>query len=373
MKVFMTFLFALIGCQWNHAAANDSAAAIGAGGVQFLKTEGIVMEKEDLFISSDLVKVLYVFKNISDHDITVDIFFPLPPHPDVHGIIQWDSEVISEMKRQESKNHPEHKSLKDSTVPFKNFSVLVDGKSVPFDLVERALQDTKDITDLFTKNQLPLSPLLAACNYPMETQEDNDTCGKRKERYVKLGLLSAEGKALWQKQVHYRWKQTFPKGKSITIEHSYRPARGSFFMVPNPNNSVLNDLIGNLMSYGNWMEKFSPWEVGGMKGNFIKWLKAEFEKSHKNKKTTQDGLIQFYEVSYILTTGANWDGPIRDFTLTLEHPKGGSILARLPFNQDQVKSIGNNRWQVHMKNFKPYNEVNILFAEPYKANLEVTF
>jgi hypothetical protein len=47
------------------ASANDSVAAIGAGGIVFNKTDDIAMETEDLFISEDNIRVAYVFRNTS--------------------------------------------------------------------------------------------------------------------------------------------------------------------------------------------------------------------------------------------------------------------------------------------------------------------
>jgi len=59
--------------------ANDSIATVSAGGITLQKTDGIVMQSEDLYLSLDQVKVHYVFENVSGQDIKTTVAFPLPP------------------------------------------------------------------------------------------------------------------------------------------------------------------------------------------------------------------------------------------------------------------------------------------------------
>jgi hypothetical protein len=327
--------------------ANDSAAATGAGGIHFQKTAGIVMEKEELFISLDQVKVSYIFKNITGKDITVNIFFPLPPQMEISAQTSWDKEVREEM------------GVDQKEIPFENFSVLVNGQKIPFKTEIRALQNGQDITQVFHKNKLPLSPLLATCAYPMAEEAANKACEDRMAQYKNLGLLSASGKPLWQKQTHYHWPQTFPKGQIVKIEHSYRPARGSFFFEVTSERPPMESMLEQLLPRGAWIKQFCPWETLPLKENFIPWLIQQFQNASKSKKTS---ILIFYEVDYILTTGANWEGPIRDFTLTVEYPKGGTLASCWPFNQQDIKVVGDNRIQIHEKNFTPWKDLKILFG-----------
>jgi len=48
------------------AQANDSAAKVSAGGIVLEKTDSVHMRSEDLYVSKDLVKVHYVFENVTD-------------------------------------------------------------------------------------------------------------------------------------------------------------------------------------------------------------------------------------------------------------------------------------------------------------------
>ena len=58
--------------------ANDSTGYVGTGGIEYLKNKNIAMQSEDLFISKKMIKVDYQFKNLSNHDITETVLFPLP-------------------------------------------------------------------------------------------------------------------------------------------------------------------------------------------------------------------------------------------------------------------------------------------------------
>src|SRR5258708_7160835 len=58
--------------------ANDSAAELSIGGLQFVRTNDIAMESEDLRISLDRITVRYQFANTSGKPITLTVAFPLP-------------------------------------------------------------------------------------------------------------------------------------------------------------------------------------------------------------------------------------------------------------------------------------------------------
>ena len=61
--------------------ANDSSAVIGAGGLVLTKSDAIVMQAEDLWISENKIKVAYQFLNTSSQPITTRVAFPLPALP----------------------------------------------------------------------------------------------------------------------------------------------------------------------------------------------------------------------------------------------------------------------------------------------------
>lgn len=58
--------------------ANDSTGYVGVGGVAYIKNPNIAMKSEDLYISKDIIKVAYEFKNLTNKDIRQTVLFPLP-------------------------------------------------------------------------------------------------------------------------------------------------------------------------------------------------------------------------------------------------------------------------------------------------------
>src|SRR6202453_3158905 len=59
-------------------AGDDSAGALGLGGVAFTQSGDIKMPDEDLSISPKNVRIRFVFMNESGHDIDTTVAFPLP-------------------------------------------------------------------------------------------------------------------------------------------------------------------------------------------------------------------------------------------------------------------------------------------------------
>jgi hypothetical protein len=201
----------------------------------------------------------------------------------------------------------------------------------------------------------------------MAEETANQVCAERRKRYQGLGLLSVRGKPLWQKQTHYHWTQTFPKGQDVKIEHSYLPARGSFFFEMNVKRPPMEDLLEQLLSRGAWIEQFCPWQPLPLKENVIPWMIQKFQDASQSK---EHKIMTFYEVDYILTTGTNGEGPIRDFTLTVEYPKGGSLASCWPFDQSAIKVIGENKIQIHQKDFRPEQDLKILFGSLNDTGLQ---
>ncbi len=100
------------------AFANDSTAELGAGGLIYVNTEEIEMRSEDLTIAMEEVRVRYEFANISDHDVSTLVAFPLP---DIKGGIDLMQAVPTE-----------------DPINFLGFQTLVDGAPVAAQVQQRA-------------------------------------------------------------------------------------------------------------------------------------------------------------------------------------------------------------------------------------------
>lgn len=255
-------LLAGVGC---NAQANDSTATLGAGGLVFTKSDSIVMEKEDLSISEDKVRVAYIFRNTSAHDIKTRVAFPVPefsdnPDIDMNG---FGSRLNNPM----------------------NFWVTVDGVRKKF-----------------------------------ETEV--------KKR--------ADGANHLYKITHY-WTQTFPAHQPLAVVHEYDPGTGG--------------------------EASYTMSRSDIKGYCIEpSLQADIKRATdpQHSKNVSSG-----RVDYILTTGANWKGPIGKFRLTV---KKRGINDLVSFCGTGTKKTDPRTFVMEKANFTPKNDLQVLFLHPSVFN-----
>jgi hypothetical protein len=113
------------------ARANDSEAVLSGGVLTLKKSDGIVMESEELTISPDQVDVSYVFRNTTASAISTRVAFPMAPYEYEEGPL--DEEELAEVRKQ-------------SWNDFGNFSVVVDGKPAKFETAIDAKRDAIAVT-----------------------------------------------------------------------------------------------------------------------------------------------------------------------------------------------------------------------------------
>jgi len=107
------------------AHANDSEAVLAGGVLTFKKSDGIVMESEELTISQYKVEVAYVFRNTTPAEISTRVAFPMAPYSNGEGL-------------------PE--ASDPSWRTFGHFSVVVDGKPVRYETTATVDAKTDTVT-----------------------------------------------------------------------------------------------------------------------------------------------------------------------------------------------------------------------------------
>jgi len=103
-----------------------SAAELSIGGLQFVRTNDIAMQSEDLRISLDRVTVRYQFANTSAKPVTLTVAFPLP------DIDLSDAENVA--------------FPSTDPVNFVDFETKIDGVPAKFQIDQRAMVGDKDVT-----------------------------------------------------------------------------------------------------------------------------------------------------------------------------------------------------------------------------------
>ncbi len=318
------------------ASANDSSSAIGLGGLELTQNDAISMDSEDLFISRERVTVKYRFTNRSAKDVETLVSFPLPAIP--YGI----SDYLGDQ------NYPDWNGLE--------FVTLVNGKPAKLTRVDKVEVGGKDVSARLKKLGWPVDYWN---NYEFMEGLIN-LPEKQKAAALKEGLLRRpkdDPKAVepaWQSTTYITRQQIFPAGKTVFVEHSYKPVTGG---------SVGGALIpeyrkGENSGFAQYAGRYC------MDAPFLTAFDRAYLARQQAAKTKGDGYggVPYVEhwLSYVLKSGANWKGPIKDFRLVIDKGKPENLLS---FCGTGVKKIGPTRFEMRKSNFEPDTDLNVLIVE----------
>ncbi|MBL0370800.1 DUF4424 domain-containing protein [Rhizobium sp. KVB221] len=317
------------------ALANDTTAQLATGGLEFTRTDAISMEEEKLYISPKEVRVDYIFRNTGDLPVETYVAFPMP---DIDG----GPESNVDAGDLASDN-------------FLGFSVVQDGVAIKPDLQQRVYSSDIDMTDVVAAAKIPMNPLSeqarkALAKLPQETLDDwqnrglifadvyDDGSGEKKE-YVPL----------WTLKSAYWWKTSFAPGKDIQVAHTYRPSVGgtvaTTFLDEN------NEAKG--ARFDEYKKKYCIDDA------FVRLAK----KSNEAMNANQPSLVENW-ISYVLTTGGNWAGPIKKFTLVIDKGEHDNFVS---FCGEGVKKTGDTTFEMTATDYYPEKDLDILLLVPTGA------
>jgi hypothetical protein len=327
----IAFLAAVIAATMQASSANDSAAEIALGGLVLTPSEEIALESEDLFVSREQVRVSYRFRNTTDRDIDLLIAFPLPDLP-TGGASESDTGITENWL---------------STLAFQT---RVEGKQVKLSYSEAAIFDNQDITKRLKSYGIPVFATSDAFHASI-----NGLPAKTRTALSDEGLIETNGtgkditywKANWSVRASVTRRQNFPAGKTIAVEHSYQPAAGG-------------SLGGSLEPQARTENNVPTPYFTEMRAKYCidnDWL-ASFDRIGQRKQT-ESWSYPYIEtwLGYVLKSGANWKGPIKDFRLVVDKGKPESMVS---FCGTGVKKISPTRFEVRYKDFEPKEDLNIL-------------
>ncbi len=308
------------------------------GGLELTRNDAISMDSEELYLSREKVTVKYRFTNTTAKDVETLVSFPLPPIP---GGIQ---------------GHLGDQSYPDWTTF--EFQTQVDGQPVKLDMVTRIEANGKNV-----------SARLKQLGWPEDYWGDSDATGpveydfmqtleKMSETEVKAYV--AEGLLRWQKTrvgeqyprpnwnlvTYINRTQRFPAGKTITVEHSYVPLSGS---------SLGGNLERDYRKEGSFKDYARGYCVD-------KSFLAGFDKRRYAKGGNGNYYVEYW-LDYVLKSGANWKGPIKDFRLVIDKGKPENLVS---FCMEGVKKISPTQFEVRKKNFEPKKDLSILIVAFFK-------
>ncbi|HVC52919.1 MAG TPA: DUF4424 domain-containing protein [Stellaceae bacterium] len=317
------------------ALANDSTAELATGGLVFVKNPNVTMRSEDLFVSTGQIQVTYRFYNNSDQKVTNLVAFPMPDitfdNPDANIAIPTEDPVN-----------------------FLGFATTADGAPVATQVEQKAIANGIDQTALLKSLGIPLAPQSPA------TSKALDALPKDKwQQLINLGLAAIDEygttpdlqmqqhlEPRWTLKTTYYWQQTFPPRRELVIRHQYKPSVGA----------SAGSLIGTSLAEDDrdYAAKYC------IDSAFV----AAATRVQQAAKQNPSRYVSEERIDYILKTGANWDGPIAEFKLTVDKGRPANLVS---FCGNGVRKVSPTRFQVDYTNFTPTSDLAVLILVPMTA------
>ena len=318
------------------AHANDSSAELSTGGLIFVQNPDVEMRSEDLFISAREVHVRYRFFNSSPRDVTVLVAFPMP-EIQVHG----PDEIIS-VPTEDPEN-------------FLAFTTTVNGKPVATNVEQRVTAVGIDRTQLLRSLGVPLAPHLPATNEMLDRLPAD-----KWQDFLRLGIAEIEeydtGRGMqkhlaprWGLHTTFYWEQTFPGLAEVVIEHRYKPSVGE---------TVQTALGAPNESTESWFEEYKAKYC--LDDDFL----ATVERARRATNSRGGAPYSEQRIDYILKTGANWSGPIRDFRLVVDKGAPDSLVS---FCGEDVKKISDTQFEMRRTDYTPDGNLSVLILKKLQA------
>ncbi len=306
--------------------ADDSSAALGAGGVVLTQAADIRMAKEDLYVSPKQVRIHFEFVNDGAKDIDTIVAFPLP---DIDMNEYTESPIGT---------------LTSDPVNFVGFTVTADGRRITPQVEQRAFYKGRDVTDIVHRAGVPLS-----LNDPRFSDIMEKLSKPQRKILEDAGLGDSESgeeeHPHWLVRTKFWWHQTFPAGKPVMLEHDYQPVTGqSFFTAYELKGGGDVDYYANTYCIDPATKAAISARIGG-----------------KNASMEDGGMLLAFTTNYILMSGNNWKGPIGHFHLTLDKLQPDNILS-LCWGGD-LKKTGATTFEATRENFAPKRDIQLLVLQ----------
>jgi hypothetical protein len=305
------------------AHANDSAVATSVGGLKLRKEHSVLMEKERLFISRELVRVGYEFRNTTKEAVVSEVAFPIPTFK-----YKFDDT--------------------GGRRDFSDFKAWIDGKPINVEKEVRAYVKERDVTEELRRAKITIETF---GNFD-PSDNDNEIMKLKpdvRDRLVKVGALSAPNKKdnsldfwpEWKVNIKYHWRQEFPPGVVVRIKHEYRPVSGYTPVQVQSFKKQIKDSCINSNTYGE--------------------VKRRVAKT-MGKEPLSNNYFGAAWVSYILTTANTWQTPIKDFELLVQGEKDGLLSFCW---EGPVEKTNATQYRVRKTDFIPSKDIKIYFLQNF--------
>jgi hypothetical protein len=313
------------------ASANDGYAGLGAGGLEFGKSDSIEMLSEDLYLSRSRVSVDYVFRGAKDEAVV--IAFQLPPL--APGDAETGMALPQAVREAQAMN-------------YLDFTATVNGKAVK-------LQE--DVSYHLPNPEEPYLWGLAALERPgkdvtarMRSLGAPESYDLDSIRAWYSALPAKDRKTLLQEgvflsgetgpapnylvSVRYYWEQLFKAGQDLKIHHDYTPVTGGSVYY------VSDEMIADFCI-----------DAGTRKA---------MDKVAATAMADNSGLyVLLADLEYVLRTANTWKGSIGRFRMTLDKEDPKAIVSLCA---DGLKKTSPTTFVLEKANYNPSEDIRVLFT-----------
>lgn len=295
-------LILIVALSWGGGVrANDTSATLGAGGLTFERNASVRMVSERLRIARSRVEVEYVFRNKGRTDQGVVVAFPLP---DINTGLLFNAPV----------------EIPEGFPNFIGFRVWVDGSEVAPALETRSFDYAgTEITEVL--RALEVDPF--GEHVPLDAEDD----------LVETGVFDKQHRyGFWTTRASYHWRQVFPAGRDVHVRHVYRPVVGN------------HGAGGMVRADSEYLDEFCA--------------DASLRRAVAALKTDDYG-VGTRRLEYVLTTGANWAGPIGEFSLVIDK-EDADLITTCPIPGLTLRKHG-TEFRATARNYTPTKDIDLLF------------
>lgn len=306
--------------------ANDSMAETSLGGLVLTQSPNIALDREELFISQDEVRVDYLFTNTGTEDVETLVAFPLPDQ-------DYNSESV-----------PAYNLRREL-----DFRTTVEGQPVQYDIVVQAIIDGKDVTADLARFGLDPDQDWNALQASLHALGPEKVSALRNRGLIVEEDDGGQGpvySSAWKTRTIVTRKQVFPAGRTIAVSHRYKPLAGG-----SVGGSLCKQYRKETLPF--YKEKYCIEDS---------WI-AAFDKAVARRTKPGQEFPEIYTetwLGYVLSSGANWKGPIRDFRLVVDKGLPENMVS---FCAEGVRKISPTRFEVRKTDYEPGEDLNILIVQ----------
>ena len=297
-------------------------------------TNEIAMVEEDLYISPTEVRVRYRFRNLSGTPVETLVAFPLPSRG-----FEFDFDWAS--------------------IPFPHrdnyvgFTTWVEGIEIPLQVQNRALLLGVDVTARLSELGAPLIPFAEDVLDRIARLPATVQAALRDDL-----LVDDDGAPLWELETVLWRRQIFPAWRDLAVEHRYTPVRGGSASAP------VGNFEGSVEPH-EW--SFDYAETARRQYCIEPKMERELNFRRLDGAAPGDRYYESSNVGYVLTTGANWAGPIGRFRLTVETPNArDSVFVCF----EGAERVAPNQIVAERIDFWPEHDLQVLFLHLWGAEIE---